>query len=95
MARRGGVCLARNDQRYGQYMKIAATEFKARCLRLMEQVRRTRKPILITKRGRVVAHLAPPPPEVVKPWLRLRGSVVRARDAISPAVSPRDIRALR
>jgi prevent-host-death family protein len=76
-------------------MKIAATEFKARCLRLMEQVRRTRTPVLITKRGRVVAQLAPPPPEAVKPWLRLRGSVVRAGNVVSPAVSPRDIRALR
>jgi prevent-host-death family protein len=76
-------------------MKIAATEFKARCLRLMEQVRRTRKPVLITKRGRVVAQLAPPPPEAVKPWLRLRGSVVRAGDVVSPVVRPREIRALR
>jgi prevent-host-death family protein len=76
-------------------MKVTATEFKAHCLRLMEQVRRTRKPVLITKRGRVVAQLAPPPPEAIKPWLRLRGSVVSARDVVSPAVRVRDIRALR
>ena len=76
-------------------MKIAATEFKARCLHLMEQVRRTRRPVLITKRGRVVAQLAPPPPEAARPWLRLRGSVVRARDVVSPAVGAKEIRALR
>ena len=76
-------------------MKVAATEFKAHCLRLMEQVRRTRKPVLITKRGRVVAQLAPPPPEASKSWLRLRGSVVRATDVQSPAVTGKEIRATR
>jgi antitoxin (DNA-binding transcriptional repressor) of toxin-antitoxin stability system len=76
-------------------MTVGAAEFKAHCLRLMEQVRRTRKPVLITKRGRVVAQLGPPPPEAAKPWTRLRGSVVRARDVLSPAVSAKDIRALR
>ena len=31
--------------------KIAAGEFKARCLTLMEDVRSTREPLIITKRG--------------------------------------------
>jgi prevent-host-death family protein len=39
--------------------KIAAGEFKARCLALMEDVRSTRKPLLITKRGKPVAKLVP------------------------------------
>jgi prevent-host-death family protein len=46
-------------------MEIAAGEFKAKCLQLMERVARTREPILITKRGRAVAKLVPaddPPP---------------------------------
>ncbi len=76
-------------------MKIAATEFKAKCLRLMEQVRRTRRPVSITKHGRVVAQLVPPPVEEAAAWQRLRGSVVRARDVVSPAITPKDIRALR
>ena len=38
---------------------IAAGKFKAHCLTLMEEVRRTREPILITKRGRPVAKLVP------------------------------------
>lgn len=39
--------------------KIAAAEFKARCLTLMEDVRSTREPIIITKRGKPVAKLVP------------------------------------
>jgi prevent-host-death family protein len=39
--------------------KIAAGEFKARCLTLMEDVRTTREPLIITKRGKPVAKLVP------------------------------------
>ena len=39
--------------------KIAAAEFKARCLTLMEDVRSTRQPLIITKRGKPVAKLMP------------------------------------
>jgi len=74
---------------------VSATEFKARCLRLMEEVRRTRRPVLITKRGRVVAQLAPPPPSARKPWLRLRGSATFIGDVLSPVVGEDEIEALR
>jgi len=39
--------------------KIAAGVFKARCLTLMEDVRSTREPLIITKRGKSVAELVP------------------------------------
>ncbi|HZC25279.1 MAG TPA: type II toxin-antitoxin system Phd/YefM family antitoxin [Candidatus Binatia bacterium] len=39
--------------------KIAAAVFKARCLTLMEDVRSTKQPLLITKRGKPVAKLVP------------------------------------
>lgn len=76
-------------------MEITATEFKARCLELMEHVRRTRRPLTITKRGRAVAQLVPPPPQDTKPWLRLRGSASDCGDVLSPVVDERDIQALR
>ena len=76
-------------------MTVTATEFKARCLRLMEEVSRTRRPVLITKRGRVVAQLAPPPPAPRRPWLRLRGSATFVGDVLSPAVRDEDIDVLR
>jgi prevent-host-death family protein len=39
--------------------KIAAAAFKAHCLTLMEDVRSTREPVVITKRGKPVAKLVP------------------------------------
>lgn len=39
--------------------KIAAAVFKAQCLTLMEDVRSTKQPLLITKRGKPVAKLVP------------------------------------
>jgi prevent-host-death family protein len=74
---------------------ITATRFKAECLSLMEHVRRTGKPVLITKRGRVVAQLAPPPEDRSAPWRRLRGSVARMGDVLSPVVRDDEIEALR
>jgi prevent-host-death family protein len=74
--------------------RVTATEFKAHCLRLMEEVRRSRRPVLITKRGKVVAQLAPPP-EAGKPWLALRGSVRFAGDVLEPVVDEREIDCLR
>ena len=39
---------------------MPAGEFKARCLRVMEDVRKYRTPVVITKKGRPVAKLVPP-----------------------------------
>lgn len=36
-------------------MQISAGEFKAKCLGLMDEVARTHEPVVITKRGKVVA----------------------------------------
>ena len=42
------------DNRY-----VGAADFKANCLRLMDEVARERRPIIITKRGKPVAKLVP------------------------------------
>ena len=39
--------------------QIPAGVFKTHCLRLLEEVRRQRKEIIITKRGQAVARLVP------------------------------------
>ena len=39
--------------------EIAAGEFKAQCLGIMDRVQRTRESILITKHGKPVAKLVP------------------------------------
>jgi len=39
--------------------QVGAARFKAQCLTLMEDVRTTKRPIVITKRGKPVAKLVP------------------------------------
>jgi prevent-host-death family protein len=66
--------------------KIAAAEFKARCLNLMDVVQSTREPVVITKRGKPVAKLVPI--DLVKDELRgsLEGIVRIVGDIESPLV---------
>lgn len=40
-------------------MEINAAEFKAKCLKLLDEVATTHEPLVITKRGRPVARLVP------------------------------------
>lgn len=41
--------------------KIAISEFKATCLAVLERVRKSGKPVLVTRRGKPVAQVVPPP----------------------------------
>ena len=56
-------------------MDIPITDFKHRCLEIVRRVERTRRPVTITRRGKVVAHLEPTAsghPASPPPWERLR-----------------------
>ena len=61
---------------------IKASEFKARCLQLMDEVAETGEEIVITKRGRPVSRLVPcrEPPEAIfgadRDVIRIHGDVV-------------------
>jgi len=44
-------------------MKISATEFKAKCLKLIDEVAQTHEPLVVTKRGKPVAKVVPIEPE--------------------------------
>lgn len=54
---------------------IAAGEFKARCLKLLDEVATTRKEIVITKRGRPVARVVPMDQGQPKVIGRMKGTV--------------------
>ena len=62
---------------------IAAGDFKARCLKLLDEVAATREPLVITKHGRAVAMLAPMPPEQ-ELFGALADSVLAEGDLIAP-----------
>lgn len=75
--------------------RISATDFKARCLELIDRVHERGETVTITKRGKVMAKLVPERDESDKPWLRLRGSARFVGDPFAPAVDESDIDALR
>lgn len=71
--------------------KMAATQFKARCLRVIKQMKADRQPVTITNRGEPVAVLSPMPPTGGKsPVGALRGSVLSFDDPFSPSAQPSD-----
>lgn len=62
---------------------IGAGDFKARCLKLLDDVANTREPLVITKHGKAVAKLVPIPPET-ELFGALAGSVRLEGDIVSP-----------
>lgn len=63
---------------------IPAGEFKAKCLKLIDEVAETRKPITITKRGKPVAQVTPVPAKQQSIVGSMKGSVTILGDIISP-----------
>lgn len=68
--------------------QMPAGKFKARCLRVMEQVRATREPVVITKRGKPVAKLVPADKNPDDIFGCLKGVFEIVGDIESPVVSP-------
>ncbi len=62
---------------------IGAGEFKAKCLKLLDEVAETRETLVITKHGKPVARVIPMPAEAEFVG-SMRGSGVILGDIISP-----------
>lgn len=67
---------------------VGAAEFKAKCLKLIDEMQTSGEPITITKRGKPVAVLNPAPAEAKKPMLFgfMKGSVLKYERPFDPAV---------
>ena len=64
---------------------IQASEFKAKCLALMDQVARTGETIVVTKNGKPVAELRPHRPPRAKSLIGLHKGKIQIRgDIVSP-----------
>ena len=74
---------------------MAAGQFKARCLKVMDEVRSTREPVIITKKGRPVAKLVPAEDPSDDVFGCLRGQMKIVGDILSPVVPLEDWEALR
>ena len=66
--------------------EIAISEFKAKCLGILEEVRKTRKPIRVTRFGKPVAEVIPPSRE--KPARRRLGCMAGTAEILGDIVGP-------
>jgi prevent-host-death family protein len=67
--------------------EIAISKFKATCLAVLEKVRKTGKPVLVTRFGQPVAEVVPPPvPKRPANWIGSFADTARiVGDIVSPA----------
>ncbi len=77
--------------------EVSVSEFKAKCLALLDQVQKTKEPLRITRRGKPIAEVVPPSQELNQGnWLgRMAGTVDILGDIVSPVIDIDDIEALR
>jgi len=69
---------------------MRAGEFKARCLKVMDEVRVSREPVIITKRGQPVAKLVPVDRRNDDIFGCLKGVIEIVGDIESPVVAPEE-----
>jgi prevent-host-death family protein len=76
--------------------EVAISEFKAKCLALLQQVQKTKKPIRVTRFGKPVAEIVPPTPSVPANWLgSMKDMIEIVGDIIGPANEENEWQALR
>ena len=77
-------------------IKVTATDFKAKCLALIEEMNRTKVPIIVTNRGKPVAEMFPVRAnEDAKPFIgSMKGTVYHYDDPFSPAIDPEEWEAM-
>lgn len=76
---------------------VTISKFKATCLSLLDKVKKTGRPILVTRKGEPIAQVVPPPPpEKPKAWLgSFQDSGKIVSDIVAPAASEEEWEALR
>jgi prevent-host-death family protein len=77
--------------------EIAISKFKATCLSILETVRKTRKPVRVTRFGKPVAEVVPPSaPERPAGWLgSMAGTGRITGDIVAPGASEDEWEVLR
>jgi prevent-host-death family protein len=77
--------------------EIAISEFKAKCLSLLEEVNKTKRPLRVMRRGKPIAEVFPALPDVEeKSWIgSMSGTMEITGDIVSPVIDTREIEALR
>jgi prevent-host-death family protein len=85
------------DQGKKSIREIAISEFKAKCLALIEEVDKTKVSLLVTRRGRPIAEVIPTTPNMEeRTWLgSMSDSMEITGDLVSPVIEIQEIEALK
>lgn len=78
--------------------EISVSEFKAKCLSLIQQVQKTKAPIRLTKRGKPIAEVVPVSPEADarRDWIGSLSAVTKITgDIESPIIDLQDFEVYR
>ena len=77
--------------------EVAISKFKAKCLAMLERVRKTGQPIRITRHGKPIAEVVPPSPTIDRSaWIgSLKDSTKILGDIISPGTDEDEWEVLR
>jgi prevent-host-death family protein len=77
--------------------EVAISEFKAKCLALLEEVDKTKISLLVTRRGRPIAEVIPTSPNMEeRDWLgSMSDSIEITGDVVSPVIEIQEIEALK
>ena len=77
--------------------EVAISEFKAKCLALLKQVRATHRPLRVTRFGRPVAEVVPPSPTAGgEEWMGSMADCTKILgDIVAPVIEETDWEALK
>jgi len=77
--------------------EVAISEFKAKCLSLLEEVSKTRTPLRVTRRGKAIADVVPASSETEeRSWIgSMSDSIDIVGDIVSPVIDVGTIEALK
>jgi prevent-host-death family protein len=65
--------------------EVAISEFKAKCLALLDEVQKTKQQLRITRHGKPVAEVVPPTPDNNAAWMgSMKDQIQILGDIISP-----------
>jgi prevent-host-death family protein len=91
------LTIVRVKSRVVRVETIAISKFKATCLAVLQKVKRTGRPVLVTRFGKPIASIVPPPTPVRRrDWLgSLAGTATIMGDIVSPALPEEEWEVLR
>jgi prevent-host-death family protein len=76
--------------------EVAISEFKAKCLSILDQVQKTKKPVRVTRFGKPVVEVMPASMNARADWIgSMKGTFEILGDIVSPASDEQDWEVLR